>query len=260
MTLNPAPIREDIQPMPPAWSIWFQNLRQLLNDLIAMLGIRSGRIPYGNGTGLTSSPDLTYDGTKLKVGPDSGYTEIDPTAGPILGGDATVWKDIVFPIIAKFTGAGNPTYATFKGNIKAPQFAVNDTVDLDASEFIHEWLEATDAHIHLHWTSMTNVGAARAVKWQVEETHVPYTEGGVWTDAQTFSVEVTIPANTPAFTEFITPIATVPIPGGKIGGQIRMKLTRIAASGTAPATAPFATQLGIHLECNSMGSREIASK
>lgn len=257
MTLAPAPIREDIQPMAPAWALWFQSLVKIIN---AFLGIPAGRIPYSNGDGFDSNAGLTFDGTKLKVGESPDYAELDPAAGPILHGAATVWKDIVFPIIAKFTGAGNPNYNTFMGNIKAPQFAVNDAVDLDASEFIHEWLEATDAHIHIHWTSMTNVAAARAVKWRIEETHVPFTENGVWTAVQTYDVEVTIPANTPAYTEFITPVATVPIPGGKIGGQIRMKLTRIAAAGTAPATNPFGTQVGIHLECNSMGSREIASK
>lgn len=260
MTIQKPPILEPIQPMPPAWAIWFQNLVTAFNNLLAVLSVPVGRVLFGSGTSVTSSDDLTYDGTMLRIGPSTGYTEIDPTVGPVLMGDSTVWKDIVFPIVAKFTGVGNPTYATFKGNIKAPQFSVNDTVDLDASEFIHEWVEATDAHIHLHWTSMTNVAATRAVKWRVEETHVPTTNLGVWTDAQTFEVEVTIPANTPAFTEFITPIATIPIPGGEIGGQIRMKLTRIAASGTAPATSPYATQLGIHLECNTMGSREIANK
>lgn len=215
--------------------------------------------------------DTTMNGLVTKVNPRTtgtfqhgtapDYFEMEATGFPVRHGAAEGWKDIVFPIIPKFTGAGNPNYVAFIGGvIKAPRFAVGDGVDLDASEFIHDWQEGTDLHIHLHWTSMTNVAATRGVKWQVALTYVNDSNGGVWTPEQTFSVDVTVPANTPANTEFITPIATVPVPSGKIGGQMRMRLDRVASALTAPATSPFATQLGVHLLCDTDGSRSIATK
>jgi len=172
-----------------------------------------------------------------------------------------VYKDIIFPIIPKFTGVGNPSFNAFKGGITAPQFLVNDSVQLDASEFIHEWEEGTEAQIHVHFTSMTNVAATRGIKWEVGYTYVNTANGtSQWIDEVVLQVEQTIPANTPAYTEFTLEMGRFTPASGKIGGQIRMRLKRILAAGTAPATNPFVSQVGVHLKCNTAGSRSIATK
>ena len=60
------------------------------------------------------------------------------------------WRDLEGPIDPKETGAGKPTYAVFRGNIKAYWFAANDVNDL-RFHWPHDWLPESDAHIHLHW-------------------------------------------------------------------------------------------------------------
>jgi hypothetical protein len=164
-------------------------------------------------------------------------------------------------LIQKSTGAGNPTFNAFNGNLVKPQFAINDSISLEPSEFIHEWKEGSQASIHLHWTSMTNVNAIRYVKWEVEYSYVLETGGThQWIAPVTVSAETQIPANTPALTEFLTTISAFTPTNGKIGGQMQMRLKRIAASSTAPATDPYATQLGVHIICDTVGSRQIATK
>ena len=49
--------------------------------------------------------------------------------------------------------------------------------------------------------------------------------------------------------------------GGTIGAQLKIRLKRIAAAGgTAPSTPPFALQVGMHYELNSLGSSSTTSK
>lgn len=202
----------------------------------------------------------TITGIK-KFGSNTHYTSFEADGTQKMSGNATVFKDLVFPIIPKFTGAGNPTFKTFVGGITAPQFAVNDAVQLDASEFAHEWKEGSLCDLHLHYTSMENVAAARYVKWEIGYTYVDSSEGtSQWSAETVLRVEHTIPANTPARTEFLVPMGSFTPASGKIGGQIRMRLKRITAAGTAPSINPFATQVGAHIECDTLGSRTTSSK
>ena len=202
----------------------------------------------------------TVTGIK-KFGSNTHYTTFEADGTQKMSGNATVFKDLVFPIIPKFTGAGNPAFARFTGGITAPKFLVNDAVQLDANEFIHEWKEGSLCDIHLHYTSMENVAAARYVKWEVGCTFVNSSAGtSQWSTEVVYQVEHTIPANTPALTEFKVTMGTFTPASGKIGGQIRLRLKRITAAGTAPSVDPFATQLGVHVECDTLGSRTISSK
>lgn len=176
-------------------------------------------------------------------------------------GGATVWMDLVFPLIQKTTGPGNPNFTAFNGNLVKPQFAVNDALSLEPSEFFHAWREGSTADIHLHFTSMTNVSAARYVKFEIEYSYVERVDGTAqWVVPVVATAEHTIPANTPALTEFVLPITTFTPAGGIVGGQICLRLKRLAASGTAPATDPFVTQVGVHIECDTDGSRERFTK
>jgi hypothetical protein len=184
-----------------------------------------------------------------------GYTLWDDYGTPRAFGRATVWKDMVFPLVQKTTGPGNPNFTEFNGNLVKPQFAVNDALQLESSEVFHEWMEGSTGDIHAHITSMTNVNAARGIKLEVEYSYVARVDGTKqWIAPVTVSAELTVPANTPALTEFVLPIANLTVEDGMVGGQICMRVKRIASVGTAPATDPFLTQVGVHLECNTGGS------
>ncbi len=193
--------------------------------------------------------------------PEGNYSEFAEDGSLKFVGNATVYKDLVFPLVQKNTGVGNPNFNTFIGNLVKPQFAVNDAIQLEASEFIHEWLEASTIEIHLHWTNMSNVNTDRYAKWEIEISYVTKSDGTAqWINPIVASIETKIPANTPALTEFYSSVTTIVPTGGKIGGQILMRLKRIASTGTAPETNPFATQVGAHIKCDMLGSRTTAGK
>jgi hypothetical protein len=49
--------------------------------------------------------------------------------------------------------------------------------------------------------------------------------------------------------------------GGKVGAQLKCRLKRIAkAGGTDPGTNPFALQVGMHYEKDTLGSRSQTAK
>ncbi len=74
------------------------------------------------------------------------------------------------------------------------------------------------------------------------------------------SAEITIPANTPTKTHLIANIATITPTGLAIGSQLVARLRRIASTGTAPAANPWVLACQLHIECDTLGSRAIATK
>lgn len=186
------------------------------------------------------------------------YSSFESGGTYVATGSATVWKDIDFPIIIRTTGAGIPSLQTLKGNITAPMWQVNDSNVCEGQEFIHEWKEASEVRWHIHMiTNGTNVND-RFVKWEVEWTWS--NPDGVLQNTQTQSYEATIPANTPDRTMYIVPIYQWTPTAGKIGGHVYARLKRIASSGTAPTSDPFCTMLQLHVECDTIGSREYQTK
>jgi hypothetical protein len=70
---------------------------------------------------------------------------------------------------------------------------------------------------------------------------------GVLSSATTQSYEYTIPANTPAKTMLIIPIYTWTPSAGVVGGQVHVRLKRIASTGTSPDNNPWCTKLQLNI-------------
>jgi hypothetical protein len=81
---------------------------------------------------------------------------------------------------------------------------------------------------------------------------------GVFPAPTTAVIELEIPANTPVNTHIAEDIATFTT--GEIAGQMFVKLTRIAAAGTAPAADPVVIGVHYHYQLDTVGSRQIFSK
>ncbi|MFH1302219.1 MAG: hypothetical protein ABIK07_14255 [Planctomycetota bacterium] len=192
-----------------------------------------------------------------QFGTNSSYSEFEADGTLKMFGGATVWKDVFFPMAPpKTVGAGNPSLVTWLGNLRGYAFAVNDSHDFDPQEFPHDGKEGSTSTIHIHFISRTDVAADRAIKWEIEFSFA--NSSGVYPAPTTASVEVTIPANTPANTHIIADITT--FVQGSIGAQMFMRLKRIAAAGTAPASDPVGIGIHYHYEVDSIGSREIKTK
>lgn len=192
----------------------------------------------------------------MKFGFDGNFSQFEDDGTLVFTGNATVWKDIMFPQSPpKTTGAGAPSLVTWNGNIRGFAYAINDAHDFDPQEIEHDAKVGSTATFHVHWVSRTNVGAERAVKWELEyavetNTAIP--------SPTTASVEITIPANTPANTPMRDNITTFVIPN--IARLVYARIKRVAASGTAPADDPVLGGVHIHYEIDSVGSRQIITK
>jgi hypothetical protein len=184
------------------------------------------------------------------------YFEEDGTL--VATGNATVWKDIDFPIIIRTTGANIPALTILQGNITVPQWQVNDLNVCEGQEFIHEWKEGSPVYWHVHMITNGLDATARYVKWEVE--WVWCNVSGQVSSTNTQSYEHTIPANTPDKTMQIVSIYSWTPSGGKIGGHVYARLRRIASTGTAPTNDPWCSMLQLHIESDTMGSRTIANK
>lgn len=59
------------------------------------------------------------------------------------------WRDLEGPIQPKSSGAGTPSWSTFRGDIKGWKFIAGDVVD-STFHMPHDWA-GTDIYLHFHW-------------------------------------------------------------------------------------------------------------
>ena len=171
-----------------------------------------------------------------------------------------VWVDIDFPIIVRTTGTGIPTLETFNGNITMPQWEVNDFNVCESQELIHSWKEGTEVLWHIHLTTNGSDVANRYVKFELEYA---YNNGNntEWTFPATITTaDILIPGGTATKTMFIIPIGSFTPSSAKIGGHVVARLKRIASTGTAPTGKPWIPMLQLHVQCDTVGSRQIGTK
>lgn len=191
-----------------------------------------------------------------KIGNSAGYSKFEDDGTLVFVDDATVWKDIMFTHSPpKATGAGNPSLVAWNGDIQGYSYAVNDAHSFDPQEIEHDAKVSSTATFHVHWVSRTNVGAERAVKWELQyavetNTTIP--------SPTTASVEITIPANTAVNTPMRDNITTFVIPN--IARLVYARIKRVAASGTAPADDPVLGAIHFHYQVDTVGSRQIITK
>lgn len=211
----------------------------------------------GNVVGTSDSQVIT----NKKFGGADHYGEFEDDGTLVLHGDATGHVDIFFPHgLPKTTGPGNPSLATYLGNLRGYAYAVGDAHDFDPQEYYHQCEVGAPIIWHLHWLSRTDVAAARTVKWELERSYAG--PSGVETViSPNVTVEVTVPANTPAATMFITDVVTDTITGIGPVWMLSARIKRIASSGTEPATDPIIKALHAHAKIDTpAGSRQAMSK
>lgn len=187
------------------------------------------------------------------------YTQVESDGTLRFVGNATTWKDVLFPQTPpKTSGAGNPSLGTLLSPLRGYSYAVNDAHDFDPQEYPHDGKVGTQIEWHIHWISMTNVAATRGVKWQLEWSYA--NPLGTMYSVATTKVDVTVPANTPANTAFYSEFGWyTPINCGP-ATMFFVRLTRIASDGTAPANDPFVAGVHFHYEVDTIGSRSEHTK
>jgi hypothetical protein len=172
--------------------------------------------------------------------------------------DAYPWTDVDFPIIIRTTGPNIPTLVAINGNITMPQWAVNDFNVCESQELIHSWKEGSRLYWHLHLNTNGVDATNRFVRFEVE---YGYADGhGQWVFPAVINTgDLLIPANTPSRTMMIMSLGDF-IGPQKIQGHVVARLRRVASAGAAPTNNPWIPMLQLHIQLDTLGSRNIGSK
>jgi hypothetical protein len=183
-----------------------------------------------------------------------------------VGNIVNQWDDLPpIPLINQDRGVANkPTLTTFRGSISQLTFDVGDDID-GSQELVHSYQEGTDIYPHVHMVTNGLEGSDKTVKWQLEYSvsNASFSPEFTYTfpTSTVITGEVTIPASTPDRSNVIIPLSPY-ISGTLIDIQayIAYNFSRVASSGTEPASDPFALAIGFHIKQDSSGSQTEGSK
>lgn len=219
-------------------------------------------------------PDLTWDGSSLKVAGDivlpkttNTGLKVDPSA-PTFG-----WKDLIGQIEPKVGGGTAPALTAFRGtNIKNYAFQTNDVIDLITFHIPHDYVPGTDVFLHHHWG---HNGTAISGTFEVTY-YVTYCKG--YNQAsQTFNSEITIveSVSTPNITAFPQwnhniqefQVSSSGGSGGtlldtdllEIDGLVQASLittTIPTITGSATSDLPYIFMVDLHYQSNSMPTKD----
>jgi len=214
--------------------------------------------------GATQAMSAIYNGTAGVINTSLiAPSDLDITCGAnkTIELQNTVTEDLQFTIhTGKVPAANYPTREAFSTNTGAYAFSVDDYIDCESNEIPHFWKEATTGHLHLHFSNKTiqNTGADRFVKFTIWLTMSDMDE--VFAETS-YTAEFTIPTATAALTHLYLDMGDIDFSTYKIGAQIVPRVKRIAATGgTEYADDVYIHQVGIHLEKDTMGSRNELTK
>ena len=211
----------------------------------------------------TITPD-----TKLQVVGDckfgddnTNYTKIEADGTIEFNGDATVWNDIQFSLSgAKVPASNAPTWETFTTNTKEYGFAVDDYIDTQANEIFHGWKLGTTGHVHMHITTKAenSTGSNRFAKFQI---WISYCDTGETWQEVNLTAELTIPDGTSALEMFYLSMGDLTLTNYINEAELKLRVKRIAATGgTEYVGNIFITEAGIHIESNTVGTRQELTK
>lgn len=285
--LTPPPFAVDIVPgfkVTPTWVSWLTKMYRrigsadsLTPDELSLLDAFSGGGDAGGilraAADLESFPDMqgrrdealahlmqafAPNPAQLQGLLASLYLLLDPWSQR---SDRVVWND--WNLVRDFTpnaGAGVPRRNAFQGNIVKDQFGVNDAIQWQSIEALHDWKEGTDFEAHVHWAlGAANDATVRGVKWEIEWTACNPLESGVAPTAfpatTIQSQEFSIAALQADRTHRVGTIFVIPAGTLRIGAHLLVRLKRIAAAATAPAADPFLISFGVHYQSDYRGSR-----
>jgi len=216
------------------------------------------------GTGKDMS--VYYDGADGHVKTDlvaPSDLHVDCGAAKTVVLDVPVYDDINFSVgRGKMPGANFPNWQPFCGdsNNNAYQFGVGEFIDLGTEEMYHDWKEGTVITPHVHIVLSDTLTEDEKVQFRLY-----YSIGdvnGVMSAEGFVDGEKTIPDETAVRTHVLVNLSTIDLAAYHIGSMIVCQLHRIAktAGGTELSDEPFVMNVGLHIQKDTMGSRQVAAK
>lgn len=203
---------------------------------------------------------ITVEDTDIKTDDD---LKISCGTAKTLELQQVVYDDINFSVgRGKLGGSGNPDWQPFCGdsNNNAYKFGVGEYIDLGTEELYHDWKEGTIITPHVHFVLSDTLDADEKVQFRLY-----YSVGdvnGLMSAEGYVDGEATILDTTPIRTHVLLNLTTINLSGYHIGAMFVCQLHRIAksAGGTELSDEPFVMNVGLHVQKDTMGSRQIATK
>lgn len=172
------------------------------------------------------------------------------------------WHDLLGEINSRGVGATDPAFATFRGNIKAYQFAVNDEV-WNVFHMPHDYVPATDLYIHAHWAHDSTTVSGGSVTWGFDVTYAK----GYNQAAFAAPINTTVQQNA-STTQYQHMIAEVQLSAASPSGSqldsdnlevdglilVRTYLSANAMTGATPD--PFLFTVDIHYQSIGIGTKQ----
>ncbi len=85
-----------------------------------------------------------------------------------------LWEDQIGEIVVRGTGANNPTWAVYRGNIRQYQFSNVAMTEVWSNFHVtHRYKPASDIYLHVHWSQIVADAGVQA-KWYFD---VSYAKG-----------------------------------------------------------------------------------
>lgn len=223
---------------------------------------------YALRLGAGTDMSVNYDGTDGNI--DTSLVapsdlEITCGANKTIELQNVVYDDLQFPVVSgALPGANIPTKEAITTNHDEYSFDVDDYMDLPTNELPHWYKESTNGTPHLHLTirDAQSAGADRFAKFTIYISLLKYGTGNTWSETS-LTAELTIPDGSSAKQGFTLSMGSLDLSTGTyvIGSQVGIRVKRIAATGgTEYGANVFVTQCGIHLQKDTMGSRQETTK
>lgn len=177
-TLPPPPINDT--PGSFAWLEWYRQLRNYIST--------TGSVPWTiinfAGSNITDIATRNHNQLQGLQGGSSGemyhlpQQTYDNVAAYLTGGSIGAgWNDLLGVPTIKGTGANDPTWSVYRGNIRQYKFSQASMNELWFSYHIqHDYAPGTDIYLHNHWSQDTvdtggTAGAPGNVKWYYDVTY-----------------------------------------------------------------------------------------
>ncbi len=212
--------------------------------------------------------DLFADGA-VRIGDSSGgaptnYSEFETDGTLEFNGTATVFEDIVISLSsARVPAANAPTWSNFISNLNEFTYGLNDFQEF-SSEIAHSYKEGSTIEFHVHGATNGQEGSDKTIKYEIEyeliDNQTSGNFGDVYTGTTIINGEITIPSGTADKTAWVIDIGTDATGNLLQGATLKGRVRRIASTGTEPVANPFTTQVGVHIELDTVGSRTELTK
>jgi hypothetical protein len=173
------------------------------------------------------------------------------------------WRDLLGEIRTRGVGATDPGDATYIGNIKAYQFAVNDECWVDY-HIPHDYVPGTDIHLHFHWSHNSAIVTGGSITWGADVTYAKGHNQAAF--AATVNTTVSENASTTQYQHMIAEVqlsATSPSgsqidsddlePDGVIMVRGYLSANNITSSGAVPD--PFLHFMDVHFQTTNIGTK-----